>query len=512
VEDLPATFGRYELIELLATGGMAHIFRARLSSAEGAAKELVIKRVLPHLVQNRDFIEMFIDEARISMPLNHGNIIQVYEFGQEGQDYFLAMEYLRGRNLETVLSRLEEKGQRMPIEVALFIGSEVAKGLDYAHRFRDPHDRPTGIIHRDVSPQNILVGFHGEVKLTDFGIAKAKSRIRQTGQGIIRGKACYLSPEQAECTDLDGRSDLFSLATVAYEMLTGVRVFEGDTEVATLQKVRQSKVQPPLHLRSDLPKPVDAAVLKALSRDRSDRFETTGAFQVVLSRALHDLDPEFTSAVVADWMRKLFSDDITREITARTTKERMLERLKQENKELDTGKLTTGEILRMGTLSIKSDKVLGKQLSGGRRWLLVSLLVVLIVGAGIGVWAGWPAISRWLGGDNGPIGTADAGTTDPEPAVPDAGAAADLGDAKPPPADKPPKILYGYLDLGSQPWAYVEIDGKRLEGETPLLKVRVRAGKRRLRFFNPELKLEKTMVVTVRPNKTQLVNIKLNEP
>jgi serine/threonine-protein kinase len=511
VEELPATFGRYELIELLATGGMAHIFRARLSSAEGAAKELVIKRVLPHLVQNRDFIEMFIDEARISMPLNHGNIIQVYEFGQEGQDYFLAMEYLRGRNLETVLSRLEEKGQRMPIEVALFIASEVAKGLDYAHRFRDPHDRPTGIIHRDVSPQNILVGFHGEVKLTDFGIAKAKSRIRQTGQGIIRGKACYLSPEQAECTDLDGRSDLFSLATVAYEMLTGVRVFEGDTEVATLQKVRQSKIQPPSQLRSDLPKPVDSAVLKALSRDRNDRFETAGAFQVVLFRALHDLNPEFTSAAVADWMRKLFSDDITREITARTTKERMLERLKQENQELDTGKLTTGEILQMGTLSIKSDKVPGGQPSRGRRWFLVSLLVVLIVGAGIGVWAGWPLIKQWL--DNGPIGATDAGTPDEEPASRDAGVAvADVTEARPAAADKPPKILYGYLDLGSEPWAYVEIDGKRLEGETPLLQVRVRAGRHRLRFFNPELKLEKTMTVTVRPNETTKKIIKLNEP
>jgi hypothetical protein len=298
---------------------------------------------------------------------------------------------------------------------------------------------------------------------------------------------------------------------VAYEMLTGVRVFEGDTEVATLQRVRQSKVQPPLHLRSDLPNPVDAALLKALSRDRNDRFETAGAFQVVLSRALHDLNPEFTSAVVADWMRKLFSDDITREITARTTKERMLERLKQENKELDTGKLTTGEILQMGTLSIKSDKVLGKQLSSGRRWLLVSLLVVLIAGTGIGVWAGWPVIMQWL--NNDPIGAADAGTPAEEPTSQDAGiAVADVAEAKAPPADKPPKIQYGYLDLGSQPWAYVEIDGKRLEGETPLLKVRVRAGKRRLRFFNPELKLEKTMVVTVRPNKTQLVNIKLNEP
>jgi serine/threonine protein kinase len=493
---------------------MAHIFRAHLSSAAGATKELVIKRVLPHLVQNRDFIEMFIDEARISMPLNHGNIIQVYEFGQVGQNYFLAMEYLRGRNQETVLTRLEEKGRRIPIPVALFIASEIAKGLDYAHRFRDPHDRPTGIIHRDVSPQNILVGFHGEVKLTDFGIAKAKSRIRQTGQGIIRGKACYLSPEQAECTELDGRSDLFSLATVLYEMLTGVRVFEGDTEVATLQKVRRSTVQPLSRLRSDVPGQVDAAVQKALSRDRSDRFDTAGAFQVVLSSALFELEPEFTSAAVADWMRKLFSDDITREITERTTKERMLKRLKREDAEMDASKLTTGEILQMGTLSIKSDKYPPVHPSRGKRRILISLLVVLILGTGVGVWAGWAVIEQWLGGEgNGPVGTGDAGLADPEPVGPDAGAVVtDHADTKPAAADKPPKILYGYLNLNAAPWAYVEIDGKRLKKETPLFNVRVRAGKHRLRFFNPELKLKKTMTVTVRPNKTQEIIVKLDEP
>lgn len=493
---------------------MAHIFRARLSSAEGAAKELVIKRVLPHLVQNRDFIEMFIDEARISMPLNHGNIIQVYEFGQVGQNYFLAMEYLRGRNLETILTRVEEKGERIPVATALFIASEVAKGLDYAHRFRDPHDRPTGIIHRDVSPQNIMVGFQGEVKLTDFGIAKAKSRIRQTGHGIIRGKACYLSPEQAECTDLDGRSDLFSLATVLYEMLTGVRVFEGDTEVATLQKVRQARIQSPAQLRTGLPRQVDSTVLKALSRDRAGRFDTAGAFQVVLSRALHDLDPEFTSAAVADWMRKLFSDDITREITARTTKERMLDRLKRENAQVDASKLTTGEILQMGTLSIRSDQAPRARPSRGRRGLLVSLLVFLILGAGVSVWTNWPAIRKWLGGEGyRPAGTTDAGTPDAGTAGRDTGVAtADGADAKPPPADPPPRILYGYLNLNANPWAYVEIDGKRLEKETPLFNVRVRAGKHRLRFFNPELKLEKTMMVTIRPNKTEDIIVPLKEP
>ena len=213
VENLPRKFGRYELLELIATGGMAQIYLARLvaNMGDGAlvgspSKELVIKRILPHLVENRDFIDMFFDEATITLPLNHGNIVQVFEFGQVGQDYFLAMEYVRGRNLETVLTRLQQTATPLPLSAALFIGAEVAKGLDYAHRFRDPHDQPAGIIHRDVSPQNLLVGYQGEVKLTDFGIAKARSRIRQTAQGIIRGKACYLSPEQAESRELGHRA------------------------------------------------------------------------------------------------------------------------------------------------------------------------------------------------------------------------------------------------------------------------------------------------------------------
>ena len=351
VETLPCKFGRYELLELIATGGMAHIFRARLTSAPGMTKELVIKRVLPHLVQNREFIDMFMDEARIAMPLTHGNVVQVFEFGQEGEETFLAMEYVRGRNLETVLRRVADAGTPMPLPLVLFIGAEVAKGLDYAHRFRDPHNRPSGIIHRDVSPQNVLVGFQGEVKLTDFGIAKARSKIHQTSQGIIRGKAAYLSPEQAECRDIDARSDQFSLGTVLYEMLCGLRPFEGDTEVATLQKVRQAAVEPPSQHRPEVPQAVDAAILRALARRPEQRFETCGALQVALSRALQQVAPEFTSAELADWMAARFAGEITHEIEARAARDRLLEQLGEQDGARATG-LSTGELLQMGTREI----------------------------------------------------------------------------------------------------------------------------------------------------------------
>jgi serine/threonine protein kinase len=523
VEDFPKSFGRYQLLELLATGGMAHIYRARLASAQGTAKELVIKRVLPHLVQNRDFINMFIDEARITMPLNHGNIVQVFEFGQEAQDYFLAMEYVRGRNLETVLDRIKQTGAPVPLEVALFIASEVAKGLDYAHRFRDPHDRPTGIIHRDISPQNILVGFQGEVKLTDFGIAKARSRIRSTAQGVIRGKACYLSPEQAECQDLDGRSDQFSLGTVLYEMLTGFRPFEGETEVATLQNVRKAIVQAPSKLRPEIPSELDGAVLKTLNLDRSRRFEHAGSFQLVLSRILQEVNPEFTSASLANWMRKHFSDDITREITARTTKERMLERLARGNSDQDHANLTTGEILQMGTLAIQADTGRRRR---PRKWLF-AVILVLVFGTGVGLWAGWPSVKAWFAGTTPDAGGDPDGGATPaeEPVALDAGIQPGSDPAVPlSPADqpdhqeatdkekKPPPVRYGHLNINSDPWAHVWIDGKRMPKETPLFRIRLRAGKHRLRFFNPELKIEKVKTVRVRAGRTKTVSVKLTGP
>ncbi|MBN2493445.1 MAG: protein kinase [Deltaproteobacteria bacterium] len=550
MEDLPRQFGRYELLELIATGGMAQIYLARLAStvpdqsglsSGQTAKELVIKRIMPHLIENREFFEMFVDEARITMPLHHGNVVQVYEFGQVGSDYFLAMEYVRGRNLETVQSRLAELERPVPVEVALFVGSEVAKGLDYAHRFRDPQDRPTGIIHRDVSPQNILVGYQGEVKLTDFGIAKARSRIRQTAQGIIRGKACYLSPEQAECRELDGRSDQFSLGTVVYEMLCGLRPFEAEHEVATLQRVREAKVDPPSTRRRGLPAEVDRAVMRALQREPDARFADCAAFGLALARPLQSIAPEFTSASLADWMRGLFAREIGQEVAARTTKERMLEQLARQGARVDAS-MSTGELLKMGTLTMRSgSQPTGAAGSGKRRlgWLLAGALVLVLAA---GTWLAWPALRESLGLDgsanpslpdagvsaadgedagtdagHGPEGAGDGEASSDTDAA-DATDATDVADASHSSradagqeggADRRRRILYGYLRINSDPWAYVELDGRRLPGETPIMELRVRAGRHRLRFFNPELKIEKSMTVHVHAKRTETISVKL---
>ncbi len=547
VDNLPKKLGRYQLIELLATGGMAHIYRARLETTGGVEKELVIKRVLPHLLDNREFLEMFTDEARITMPLNHGNIVQVFEFGQEGQDYFLAMEYVRGRNLEAVVTRLKELDRPMPIPVALFIASEVAKGLDYAHRFRDPHNRPTGIIHRDVSPQNVLVGFQGEVKLTDFGIAKARSKIHQTSQGIIRGKAVYLSPEQAECKEVDGRSDQFSLASVLFEMLTGTRPFEGDTEVATLQKVRQADVPPASDLRSEIPKELEQILAKALSLSPANRFDSCGAFQVALSRTLSQQSPEFTSASLAEWMRDLFSADITHEIEQRSVKDHLLDQLGLDPNRAKSKGLSTGEILQMGTVSMQSNKAVKHESRKSPTIMAATILAVLTISAMMAWYLFRPppplpeklvpfsaeradADDSLDAGVRTPADKSIAMTNlpDTEDLRPDAGKDKADGNTKPDShssdgatrqdkasfakADRKVAVQkWAILNINASPWAFVDIDGKRQEKETPLFKIKVSPGLHRLRFINPALKIDMVRTYRLRPGQTKTISVVLKE-
>lgn len=521
VERFPIKFGRYELLELLATGGMAEIYRAQLRSAEGTTKELVIKRVLPHLTQNRQFIEMFIDEARISLPLTHGNIVQVFEFGQEGDDYFLAMEYVRGRNLETIIDRLRERNEVMPVQVALYIAVEVAKGLDYAHRFRDSRDLPTGIIHRDISPQNILVGFHGEIKLTDFGIAKARSRIHATSQGIIRGKAAYLSPEQAECQELDGRSDQFSLGVVLFELLTGRRAFEGINEIDTLQRVRSAETPPPSRLRLEIKPDLDQVVQRMLARDRASRFDTCGNLHLELARILREIDPTFSDTALAEWMRQLFEQELDSSTNKGNVGEQLREQLGKHQPDLDQTQLSTGEILNLGTLELRPNPPRQKR---NVLWLMPLGLALMLALVAIGLALKEPdsVANTDAGLDIGGGGAAGASEKSGAQAETDGtpgngGAPATEPIVVPPPTEtnsgttSASRPQLGYLNLNASPWALVDIDGLKLQKETPLFKVPVRPGKHRLHFFNPELKIERVVWITVRSGQAQTVTVKLTE-
>ncbi|GMT97387.1 hypothetical protein KH5H1_15060 [Corallococcus caeni] len=307
------TFGRYELLRKLATGGMGAVYLARQKGPVGFQKLLVVKRLLPHLSEDDEFLQMFLDEARIAALLNHPNIAQIYEMGDVDGQYYIAMEYVHGEPLGSLVPRASAHPGGFPLGLRCRIIAEAAAGLDAAHNARSPSGRKLSLIHRDVSPQNVLVGFNGGVKLIDFGVAKAQGKLSQTVVGTIKGKHAYMSPEQARGEPLDARSDVFGLGTVFYELLTGGRLFKRETEMATLKAVVGHKIVPPSEAVPGIPKSLDPIVFKALARKRDDRFTTAGELQLALEEFLQQEKLHGTSAHLAAFMRDVYADELEEE-------------------------------------------------------------------------------------------------------------------------------------------------------------------------------------------------------
>lgn len=302
-------FGNYLLVEKIATGGMAEVWKARKRGEEGFQKIVAIKKILPHLSDDQEFVEMFIDEAKLAAQLNHNNIIHIYDLGKIQNSYFIAMEYVDGQDLKSILKRAQDRGQPISVELALFIGSKIASALDYAHRKRDFDQREMGLVHRDVSPQNVLISHEGDIKLCDFGIAKAASKASHTQAGALKGKLQYMSPEQAWGKAIDRRSDIFALATVIFEMLTGRRLFTGDNEMSILEQVRDARVVPPSQINDEVSPEIDRVVLKALQKEPADRYQTAGEMARDLDSILYSFRPTPTSADLAIYMHRLWSEE-----------------------------------------------------------------------------------------------------------------------------------------------------------------------------------------------------------
>jgi TonB family protein len=298
-------FGQYVLLEKIAVGGMAEVWKARMRGVEGFQKIVAIKKILPHLSDNQDFIEMFIDEAKLAAQLNHNNIIHIYDLGKIQSSYYIAMEYVDGSDLKTILKRAQERDQPVTMELALFVASKIASALDYAHRKRDFDDHELGLVHRDVSPQNVLISEEGDIKLCDFGIAKAASKASHTQAGALKGKLQYMSPEQAWGKHIDKRSDIFALATVLFEMLTGRRLFTGDNELSILEQVREARVVAPSQYNDEVTPEIDAIVLKALQKEPEKRYQTAGEMARDLDQVLYSFKPTPTSADLAIYMHRL---------------------------------------------------------------------------------------------------------------------------------------------------------------------------------------------------------------
>lgn len=305
---MPSEFGQYQLIEKIAQGGMAEIFRGKALDAQGIEKPVVIKRILPQIAASPEFVEMLVDEAKIAVMLSHGNIAQIYDLGKVADDYFIVMEYVDGKTLSQVMKRLRTLNKRMPIAYALWIAGEVANGLDYMHRKNDDRGNPLHIIHRDISPQNIILSTSGTVKIIDFGIAKAKTKVSTTDSGVLKGKFAYMSPEHAEGEKLDDRTDIFSLGIILFELLTGERLFKGKNNQETIRKVKRAKVSPPSSSRDQVTGELDQIALKALKKNREERYQNAEEFHRALTRTLVTDYPQFSPRELVPYLGELFPE------------------------------------------------------------------------------------------------------------------------------------------------------------------------------------------------------------
>ena len=314
----PIQFGKYLLLDRIGTGGMAEIWRARQYGAAGFEKELVIKKILHHLADNNEFVRMFIDEAKLAVSLHHPNVVQVFDLGSVQHEYFIAMEYVFGKDLLNLLVRCTRARIRIPQKLAVFIVAEMLKGLDAAHNAVDSHGNPLQIIHRDVSPSNILISYEGQVKIGDFGVAKATRRESATRTGTMKGKLGYMSPEQVMGKEIDHRADLFSTGIILYEMLAMNRLFNGKTELETLMMVRDCKVDDAVdRLPPEVPPTLRKVLKRALARDRDKRFQTSNEFNDVLLDHLFNERQRVTHHDMGRFMKSVFDREIEAELRRR---------------------------------------------------------------------------------------------------------------------------------------------------------------------------------------------------
>ncbi|RLB54324.1 MAG: protein kinase, partial [Deltaproteobacteria bacterium] len=289
---------------------MAEIHIAKQRGMEGFEKIVVIKTILPHLVSNQEFVQMFLDEARIAARLTHPNIVQIYDLGRVANNYFIAMEYVQGENLRQVARACRKNGRLIPVEHTVKIISQACEGLHYAHNKTDPAGQPLNIVHRDISPQNILVSFEGVAKIVDFGIAKAATQYQETRAGVLKGKYSYMSPEQCTGQPIDGRSDIFSMGIVLWELVTGVRLYKRDSELMILKDITEGNVPSPRQVNQRIPAELEAIILKCLEKNPPDRFQTALELHLALEQFLKNQDLTSSTVHISAFMRSLFADKL----------------------------------------------------------------------------------------------------------------------------------------------------------------------------------------------------------
>ena len=318
----PKQFGKYQLLEKVAVGGMAELYRAKVIGDHGFEKLVAIKKILPHLTEEGNLVKAFIDEAKLAALLQHENIVQIYDFGSMNGEYFIAMEYLFGKDLRRLIHKTRENSVPLSLENTLYIISRICAGLDYSHNLKDLQGKPLNIIHRDINPQNIFITYEGQVKIIDFGIAKAASHNSTTHEGLIKGKLAYMSPEQANGQTIDRRSDIFSTGIILYELLTGDRMFQGET-MHVYNQVREAAYEPLQNRMPDLPDKLYEILKRALAKDPVDRYQSCGEMLADLEECNFELPVRPNVRSFANFVKDFFKEEFTAEETALWTDSQM---------------------------------------------------------------------------------------------------------------------------------------------------------------------------------------------
>ncbi len=483
----PKQFGRYLLIDKLAVGGMAEIYKAKTYGVDGFEKLLAIKRILPHCAADKEFITMLVDEAKLTVLLSHANIVQVYDLGKVGDDYYISMEFIHGTNLREMIRRIIEEEGKIPEELAVYIVSEICKGLDYAHRKTSPDGQLLNIVHRDINPQNILISFEGEVKIVDFGIAKAAMNVSHTMAGVLKGKIAYMSPEQALGKPLDGRTDIYSAGLVLYEMLTGKKFYTGETQFEILNKIRTTRVNT-MDLPEGIPGPLKAIIAKSLAFNAKDRYQTAGDLHLELTKYLYSSYIDFSPRNLAALVRKFFNqemraneesgpivDEKTRSLLIKAnTAESLVDDDEDEVENKSPADTNTEIGKREETAFVSPLPDLGAEPSMAakppkkkRKWMALLLLIALAGGAYLG-WSQFGLDKKFSQMLNQLTGSEDP-VTPPKPIEPP---------VKEDPDPKPLAKDFGAIIVSSEPNnASILLNGKNIGKRTPATLTRLALGK-----------------------------------